>query len=234
MHTERGFDRLVNFSDAVVAIAITLLILPLVDSAKDLGRVGLGELIEKEGSSLLVFVISFAVIGRFWLAHHRSFEQYIGYNTALLWVNLCWLLTIVFLPFPTELMAQGGNTSQATVLLYIGTMVLTSATANLSQWIVIRHPELQAPEVRGTLSMTPALFALVILVAALIVSQIIPDLGLYSLFLLVLLWPIQAVLGRRAKRRAAAGAGAAAGSGAAEPAGAEEPAGSAGTPPPPA
>jgi uncharacterized membrane protein len=220
MHTERGFDRLVNFSDAVVAIAITLLILPLVDSAKDLATVDLGELIERDGASLLVFVISFAVIGRFWLAHHRSFEQYIGYNTALLWVNLFWLLTIVFLPFPTELMAQGGNTSQATVLLYIGTMVLTSATACLSQWIVIRHPELQAPEVRGTLTMVPALIALAMLTTSLIISQIVPDLGLYSLFLLVLLGPVQ-VVQRRVKRRAAGPTRATA----------TEPAG---TPPPPA
>ncbi|MFB2579808.1 TMEM175 family protein [Herbiconiux sp. P15] len=202
--TERGFDRLVNFSDAVVAIAITLLILPLVDVAGELGDATLGELLDKEWPSLMVFAISFAVIGRFWLAHHRAFEQYADYNTALMWTNLFWLLTIVFLPFPTELMAQGGNTSQATVLLYIGTMVLTSAAASLSHWIVIRHPELQAPDVRGTLSMWPSLTALGMLVVALVLSQIVPGLGLFSLFALLLLGPIQAVQKRRAPRRPAA------------------------------
>jgi uncharacterized membrane protein len=202
MHTERGFDRLVNFSDAVVAIAITLLILPLVDSAKELGQTSLPELLEKEGASLLVLVISFAVIGRFWMAHHRSFEQYIGYNAALLWVNLFWLLTIVFLPFPTELMAQGPNDSRATVLLYIGTMVLTSASATTMQWIVIRNPELQAPEVRGTLTIAPSLVALGMLVVALVVSQVWPDVGLWSLLVLFLMAPVQAVSNRRARARA--------------------------------
>ena len=196
VHTERGFDRLVNFSDAVVAIAITLLILPLVDSAGELGELSIGALFDRMWPQLLVFGISFAVIGRFWLAHHRAFEHYSGYNAALLWVNLLWLLTIVFLPFPTELMAQGGNTSQATVLLYIGTMVLTSAAATVSQWIVIRNPELQAAEVRGTLGIRSQLSSLVLLVAALLVSQLVPGVGLFALLLMLLSGPLQLLLGR--------------------------------------
>lgn len=109
MHTERGFDRLVNFSDAVVAIAITLLILPLVDTATELNDKTVSELLADNWVKLLVFVISFAVIGRFWLAHHRMYENIVGYDKPLLWANLFWLLTIVFLPFPTELIAAGAG-----------------------------------------------------------------------------------------------------------------------------
>ena len=64
VHTERGFDRLVNFSDAVVAIAITLLILPLVDTAATVGTESAGKLVVQNGYKLFVFVLSFAVIGQ--------------------------------------------------------------------------------------------------------------------------------------------------------------------------
>ena len=205
MDRERSLDRLITFCDAVVAIAITLLILPLVDSAGELGDLSIGALMDRMWPQLLVFGISFAVIGRFWLAHHRAFEHYIGYNTALLWVNLLWLLSIVFLPFPTELMAQGVATSPATVLLYIGTMVVTSAAATLTQWIVIRNPQLQAPEVRGTLSIWSPLTALVLLVAALLVSQLVPGVGLFALLLMLLSGPVQLLLGRRSPRADSAG-----------------------------
>lgn len=201
MHTERGFDRLVNFSDAVVAIAITLLILPLVDTATELGSGSILELLQNDWLKLVVFVISFVVIGRFWLAHHRMYESVIGYNTPLLWVNLLWLMSIVFLPFPTELIAAGEGTSPTTSLLYVGTMVVTSASGALQQWIFVRHPELQAPEVRGTLRVGPAIVAAATMVVVFILTYLLPQLGLLTLLLLVATGPIQAVLFRAGRAR---------------------------------
>ncbi|MFP3380774.1 TMEM175 family protein, partial [Bacillus sp. SIMBA_069] len=74
IRTERGLDRLVNFSDAAVAIAITLLILPLVDAAGQIGHSSFGEFIDKNFWEIFAFVVSFAVIARFWVVHHRIFE----------------------------------------------------------------------------------------------------------------------------------------------------------------
>lgn len=196
MHTERGLDRLVNFSDAVVAIAITLLILPLVDTATELGDGSILELLEKDWLKLLVFVISFVVIGRFWLAHHRMYENVIGYNRPLLLVNLLWLMSIVFLPFPTELIASSSGSSSATSLLYVGTMVVTSVSGAWQQWIFVRHPELQAPEVRGTLRIGPAVVAAAMMVVVFIATSLLPQLGLLTLLLLILTGPIQAIMRR--------------------------------------
>jgi len=207
MHTERGFDRLVNFSDAVVAIAITLLILPLVDTATDVNDGTIFELLEKDWLKLLVFLISFVVIGRFWLAHHRMYESISGYNTQLLWVNLLWLISIVFLPFPTELIATSGGNNPTTSLLYVGTMVVTSASLAWQQWIVIRHPELQAPEVRGTLRIGTSIVAAVMMVVVFIATYLLPQYGLLTLLLLLLTGPIQVVM-KRFSRRADAGAAA--------------------------
>ncbi|WP_382309590.1 TMEM175 family protein [Herbiconiux sp. UC225_62] len=201
MHTERGFDRLVNFSDAVVAIAITLLILPLVDTATELNDKTVSELLADNWVKLLVFVISFAVIGRFWLAHHRMYENIVGYDKPLLWANLFWLLTIVFLPFPTELIAAGaGESSPATSALYIGTMVLSSFAGTAQMMIILRHPELQAPEVRGTLSLIPTLVASSMMLLVFLVVVVFPEVGLFALLGLVLTGPVQAVVQRLSKR----------------------------------
>lgn len=68
--TPHGFSRMVNFCDAVVAIAITLLILPLVDAAGSIGSLSVRGLFVQNAFRLFVFVLSFAVIGNFWLIHH--------------------------------------------------------------------------------------------------------------------------------------------------------------------
>lgn len=198
MRTERGFDRLVNFSDAVVAIAITLLILPLVDTVTGLTRgASVVEFLSRDGSKLLVFVVSFVVIGRFWMAHHRIYEEVIGYNTHLMWANLVWLLTIAFLPFPTELIAE--NSGITTAAIYVGTMVATSVALAWQQWVIIRHPNVQAPEIRGTLTLVPSLVTIGMMILTFIAA--LAGLGLSALFLLLLMGPVQAVVQRLRTRR---------------------------------
>lgn len=92
MHTERGLDRLVNFSDAVVAIAITLLVLPLVDLPKELSAKPFRDVISDNSWSLIGFGLSFLVIARLWRYHHAIFERVRDYNAPLIWLNLTWLV----------------------------------------------------------------------------------------------------------------------------------------------
>ena len=118
MHNEVGFRRLVNFSDAVVAIAITLLILPLVDSAGNIGAIGLGHFLAENRPKLLGLVLSFVVIGRFWWTQHVKFERLQSYDTMLVGGMFLWLFSIVFLPFPTELIGStqvGGRAVHASI-----------------------------------------------------------------------------------------------------------------------
>ena len=83
MRTERGLHRLMNFSDAVVAIAITLLILPLVDSASNIGKGSVGPFLQHHDTQLLAFGLSFAVIWNFWWSQHQMHERVVGYNRLL-------------------------------------------------------------------------------------------------------------------------------------------------------
>jgi uncharacterized membrane protein len=201
MAAQRGFDRLVNLSDAVVAIASTLLVLPLVDSASEISGSSVGELLAGHGEELLAFGLSFAVICRFWLVHHTLFTRVTGFTPALVWVNFLWLLSIAFLPFPTELVSFAGEGSRPTSTLYVGTMLLTSVASTLMQLIIVRHPEIQAEDVRGTLRARGAVVATATMAVVLLVVVLVPHVGLFALLLLI---PSGVVEGRIARRSDAA------------------------------
>ena len=185
MAAQRGFDRIVNLSDAVVAIAATLLVLPLVDTASSVDAAGAAGLLADHWNDLFAFVLSFAVICRFWLVHHAMFNQLVGFTTPLLWVNFVWMLGIAFLPFPTELIAFSGVDHPVASGLYVGTMLVTSAASTAQQWIAIRTPSIQAEDVRGTLTIAPGLSATAALLVILVIVLVLPDVGLWALLLLV-------------------------------------------------
>jgi uncharacterized membrane protein len=76
VRSERGLDRFVTFLDAVVAIAITLLVLPLVELLHGSDpQTSLSRLLTEEAGTFGAFLLSFAVIARLWLAHHRLVER---------------------------------------------------------------------------------------------------------------------------------------------------------------
>ncbi len=143
MQREAGFRRLVSFSDAVVAIAITLLILPLVDSASSIGNAALSTFFSDNQTKLLAFALSFAVIGSFWWGQHQVFERVRAYNPVLVWGMFLWLLSIVFLPFPTELIGTVTDGTVAVHAIYIGTMLVAALGALVQQWAIVRWPEFQ-------------------------------------------------------------------------------------------
>jgi len=199
MAAQRGFDRLVNLSDAVVAIAATLLVLPLVDSASDISGSTIGGLLAEHWEELLAFGLSFAVICRFWLVHHSMFTRVTGFTPALVWVNFLWLLSIAFLPFPTELVSFVGENGTATSTFYVGTMLVTSIASTVMQVIIVRHPEIQAEDVRGTLRARGAVVSTVTMAVVLLVVAFVPHVGLYALLLLIPSGVIEGRVGRRTR-----------------------------------
>jgi uncharacterized membrane protein len=100
-----GLERMVFFSDAVFAIVITLLVLPITAEV-ELDEAG-GRLAHQVWAlwpRILSFLISFLVIGQFWIAHHRMFGLIRRIDRAMLGINLVGLLTITFLPLPTAIL----------------------------------------------------------------------------------------------------------------------------------
>jgi uncharacterized membrane protein len=102
------FARVLAFSDGLFAIAMTLLVVGIEvpdiadeDSVGDLAH-ALGEL----QPALISFFVSFAVIGRYWLAHHQFIASLRAIDRRLITLNLVYLAFIAFLPFPTALLGN--------------------------------------------------------------------------------------------------------------------------------
>lgn len=198
--TSRGLDRLVNFSDATVAIAITLLILPLVDVASDIGRQNLGTVLHENSGALISFFITFAVIGRFWIIHHQLFEYVRAYSRPLIYANFLWLLGIVFLPFAANILSgsSGQPTSSA---IYIGTMIVMTAASGLMDYILIHDPELTEPGAADALGLAGAVITVLMLALALVIAVVFRSVNLYALLLLLLSAPIARAYRRWADER---------------------------------
>ncbi len=112
---EKEVARIGAFSDAVFAIAITLLALQL-DVAKG-DSVDVWDALRHLWPSFLSFAISFAVIGAYWVAHHRLYALIERYDRKLLWMNLLSLFFIVVMPFTTSLIGEHGD-QNASVIVY--------------------------------------------------------------------------------------------------------------------
>ncbi len=203
MHSEASFRRVVNFSDAVVAIAITLLILPLVDAANNIGSDGLGHFLGENRSKLLGFALSFVVIGRFWWTQHLTFERLQSYDNVLVAGMFLWVFGIVFLPFPTELLGSTEVGGRAVHGLYIGTLLFIAIAGLVQQAAAVRHPELQREERRGTMTIDDYAAYVFLMAVALVVALAVPSIGLWALLALLLQGPIGRVIARVRRARLA-------------------------------
>ncbi len=102
------FWRLDTFSDSIFAVAMTLLVFsfPLSGLPSNLGQAEVEYLLESLYPQLETFVISFLVVGAFWVGHNRVFDLIECYDHTLVWLNFFFLLFIVFIPFPTAVLVS--------------------------------------------------------------------------------------------------------------------------------
>lgn len=154
----RSFDRLVNFTDAVVAIAVTLQLLPLIDIAGPTSDETVWHVIAANWGQVFVFLLSFIIVITMWVVHNRVFNVMRTYDRTILWLNIGWMVAIAFLPWPTAM--YGENSSPESLggggvgLLYWLNLAAISIFGNLMARHARRHPELLEPGAleRGWLS----------------------------------------------------------------------------------
>lgn len=139
---DRAVDRLVFFSDAVIAIIITLMVLevrlptlPEHTSDAELLR-ALLELWPK----YLAVILSFLVIGLFWTLHHRRFNWVRRVDGTLVWLDLCYLLVLACVPFATSLTSE--HPGRISTIVYAGVLALASLLSAVLWWHVGRRPEI--------------------------------------------------------------------------------------------
>jgi uncharacterized membrane protein len=117
------FGRVANLSDAIFAIAMTLLVLTLERPEVPAGE--LGSALVDQLPQLIAFVLSFALVANVWWLHHKYFSLLGEIEPGLIAINLLLLMAVAAIPFPTSLI---GNepTAQAAVLPYIAVLVVLS------------------------------------------------------------------------------------------------------------
>ncbi len=148
-----GLERVVFFSDAVFAIAITLLVLDLKVPAlpDDASAEAIRDALLANGPSFYAFALSFAVIGLYWMAHWRKFQLIARANQRLLVLNLALLGSVVFIPFPTSLIATFGES--LTTAIYAISLAITGLLGSATLWYAWRaglvHQDVSAATVRN-------------------------------------------------------------------------------------
>lgn len=200
MGTEHGLDRFVTFLDAVVAIAITLLVLPLAEvlNGSSSGQ-SLGAVLDDHAGQFGAFFLSFAVIGRLWLGHHRLVEGVGAYDRAFLLLNMLWILTIVLLPFATQVVSAYPPQPLA-VLIYIGTITVSSVFLSAISLLVWRRPDLRKEADESPARPWASLATTGILAVALLLGTLIRSVNYWAMLLLFLGQPVEAWLRRRPGR----------------------------------
>jgi uncharacterized membrane protein len=187
------------FADAVVAIAITLLVLPLVDIPAEVATSTFGEVWQEHQAEFYMFLLSFVVIARIWLSHHNFGERMVRGDSWVLIMTLGWLLTVVFFPLPTEMMGELGN-ERGVAAVYIATLGANMTLLALMGRHLAARPAMWregCTQRQMQVWVTGWWSNPLLCVAALALCLGVPGVGIWSLLLLFLDGPISKLALRR-------------------------------------
>lgn len=182
VHDEVGLDRVLFFTDAVVAIAITLLALPLVDAAITARStlVFLGH----DSFYLVAATISFVSIAGSWRAQHRLFRDVVGYSETVVTIQFIWVASIVALPIATALIVVAPSTDRLSLVIYLVVITVTAALARVQHEVLVRGGFLHRPR-ESAVSRVNDWLPIGLRLVAILLSALFPQLGLWTLLALV-------------------------------------------------
>ncbi len=138
-HVDHRLERLMFFSDAVFAIAITLLVIEI-----KVPHLHSGDTSEAWASlralipNFMGYVLSFMVIGRFWIAHHTMLQIPEHFTPKLMWPNMLLLLVVAFMPFATANMAE--NLMNRVPMIFYNVILLALALASARVVTIATRP----------------------------------------------------------------------------------------------
>lgn len=194
-------ERLKTFVDAVVAIAMTLLVLPVMEATVELSKEerSAWALLGALHQNIIALVMSSLMIAIVWMIHSRMFGGVRYIDSTLRWLTMLWMATIVWLPVPTVMVYSIPTSDWVVKLLYTGTLVVTHTVMAASAWHLTKHPELSTDpmELLRFQAWNTTVQAALYLLVAVVVILIPGSIGFVGFFLLTLLGPAATVLRRR-------------------------------------
>ena len=166
-----GNERINALSDGVFAIVITLLVLELKvpeippQLVSEELPVALIEILPRAASH----IVSFVVLGVYWVGHHNMFMHIKRHDRVLLWLNILFLMCVASMPFPTGLVVQYSQERWA-MIVYAAILVASGVSLDLIWWYATRNRRLVNPDmqdefvafVHRRVLLAPALYLLAI------------------------------------------------------------------------
>jgi uncharacterized membrane protein len=139
-----GSERVVAFTDAVMAVAITLLVLDLKlpDGLRD---DQLYSIIPGLAHALWCYALSFVVIGILWMVHHNQFHSIPRVDGVMLWLNLFFLMSVALIPFVTSVLSD--HATPLPTMLYAAVLMASCTMTAAMWWYAGRTPGLMSPDV---------------------------------------------------------------------------------------
>lgn len=193
---KREIERFILFTDAVIAIAITLLVIdinvPAIESLKSSSQIW--ELLGKSKFEVLGFVISFMVISNFWVIHLKIFSKIERYTNTLIKINLIFLLFVTMISFITRFLVDyPGNmvsVSLYSLLIILISIIQIMIVMHVGKYELVTDDELKRlQKIKTSLMITIVVFTLSIIIAQFN--------GIYAMYFWITLLPIQKGLKKR-------------------------------------
>jgi uncharacterized membrane protein len=194
---EPGVERIVFFSDAVFAIAMTLLVIDLrpPDVMAGLTDREYGDALLTLIPNVFSYLLSFAVIGLYWIAHWRRFQLIDRSNQGLAFLNLVLLATIAFMPFPTALMGAQGD-RPLVVVLYAVTLSVAGLLGT-TEWLYARRAGLTRADLADDRARYEAVRGLAVPIVMLCSLVLLPIVGPMLPLFWTLIFVVQVLIVRR-------------------------------------
>jgi uncharacterized membrane protein len=137
------FERVVFLSDAVIAIALTILVLDLEVPTVDASD--LPQALREEWGSFFAFGLTFAIIAVSWMGHHRFVSALVRMDIRLVQWNFLYLAAICLMPFGSSLISEHADDSSLAVAIYLGLIATLFLIDVLGDVIAVRHHLLGTP-----------------------------------------------------------------------------------------
>ncbi len=126
-------NRLEAFSDGVLAIIITIMVLELKQPVGDRWSD-----FQVLGPTLLTYLLSFVFIAIYWVNHHHIFHKIEQVNVNILWANIAWLFIMSFIPFATAWVGSH-PTSWAPLSVYFADMTLACISYHIMYYLIFKE-----------------------------------------------------------------------------------------------
>jgi uncharacterized membrane protein len=123
-----GNERIAALSDGVFAIVITLLVLEI--KVPEVETTELSRALLETAPKILSHIVSFVVLGIYWVGHHNVFQHIKRHDRVLLWLNIFFLLSVASMPFPTGLIVQYPDQRSA-IIVYAAALIVGGFTLDL-------------------------------------------------------------------------------------------------------